>query len=197
MLLRCIRFLIRRVGELLIRHPVQGEFQCSGRVLVDRVCELLVREKVRGVHECTPCGNLVDRVGELLRRHGSSRPFHGSPRVVLDGLCELLGRQAVQRVRQCHLGYLSKKLTKAARASLDDTLAMIPVGMPNSCSVTPVTRVGEVIPALLDLSTSRATATAEYLTNRGLPCSVARTPAATEAVTYRARRAIVAITYGH
>ena len=99
--------------------------------------------------------------------------------------------------QQVYFGYLSTKLTKAARAALDDTLAMIPVGMPNSCSVTPVTRGGEVIPSLLDLATSRATATAKYLTNRGLTCSVERTPAATEAVTYRARRANVAITYGH
>jgi hypothetical protein len=108
-------------------------------------------------------------------------------------------RAAVEsKVRQqVYFGYLSTKLTKAARASLDDALAMIPVGMPNSCSVTPVTRGGEVIPALLDLATSRATATAEYLTDRGLPCTVARIPAATEAVTYRARRANVAITYGH
>jgi hypothetical protein len=99
--------------------------------------------------------------------------------------------------QQVYFGYLSTKLTKAARASLDDTLAMIPVGMPNICSVTPVTRGGEVIPSLLDLATSRATATAKYLTDRGLTCSVARTQAATEAVTYRARRANVAITYGH
>lgn len=99
--------------------------------------------------------------------------------------------------QQVYFGYLSTKLTKAARASLDDTLAMIPVGMPNSCSVTPVTRGGEVIPSLLDLATSRATATAKYLADHGLPCAVDRTPAATEAVTYRARRANVAITYGH
>ena len=63
--------------------------------------------------------------------------------------------------------------------------------------MTPVTRDGGVVPSLRELATSRATATAEYLTDHGLACTVARTPAVTDGVTYRARRANVTITYDH
>lgn len=98
---------------------------------------------------------------------------------------------------QVYFDYRSTGLTKSARASLDATLAKIPLGMANSCTVTPVTSNGTRTAYLVDLARARAAATARYLIAKGLACEVVRTPAATAGVTYRARRANLAIAYDH